>query len=78
MSPPIRPALHFVGFPGEDYWSAVKVWGLPDVIHIGWDRYAMQAIVPVDTVVSARGDGAQAPNPYSDPDMKRGPLHFYD
>ena len=25
--------LHFVGFRGEEYWSAVKVWGVPDFYH---------------------------------------------
>ncbi|WP_245653812.1 hypothetical protein [Novosphingobium rosa] len=75
---PIRPALHFVGFRGEEYWSAVKVWGVPDFIHIGWDRYAMHAIDPQDTVIFARGDWTQEPNAYGYPDMKRGPLHLYD
>ena len=33
-----RPALHFVGFRGEEYWNAVKAFGLPDFVHRGWDR----------------------------------------
>jgi hypothetical protein len=24
--------IHFVGFKGEEYWTAVKVWGLPDFV----------------------------------------------
>lgn len=28
-----RPLVHFVGFRGEEYWSAVRVWGTPDFIH---------------------------------------------
>jgi hypothetical protein len=27
------PCLHFIGFRGEEYWSAVKVWGKPEMIH---------------------------------------------
>jgi len=27
------PLVHFVGFRGEEYRSAVRVFGLPDVIH---------------------------------------------
>jgi len=25
--------VHFIGFRGEEYWSAVKVWGFPDFVH---------------------------------------------
>ena len=74
----LRPAVHFVGLRGDEYWSAVKIWGLPDFIHIGWDRYAMHAIIPEDTVVFARGDWTQESSQYGYPDMKRGPLHLYD
>lgn len=28
-----RPNVHFVGFRGEEFHSAVKVWGQPDFIH---------------------------------------------
>jgi hypothetical protein len=78
MPPPIRPALHFVGFRGEEYWSAIKVWGQPDFVHIGWDRYAIQAIAPEDTVVFAQGEWTQVPGHFNYPDMKRGPIHRYD
>lgn len=26
--------VHFIGFRGEEYWSAVKVWGKPDFVHL--------------------------------------------
>lgn len=48
-------AVHFVWFRGEEYWSAVKVWGEPDFIHLGWDRRANREIVDGDIVVFARG-----------------------
>ncbi len=56
-----RPLVHFVGFAGEEYWSAVKVWGRPDYIHRGWDRRACREIDPaVDTIVFASGPHDQA------------------
>jgi hypothetical protein len=50
-----RPAVHFIGFRGEEYWSAVKVWGPPGFIHMGWDRRALRDIHPDDTVIFAKG-----------------------
>ena len=31
-----RPALHFIGFRGNEYVSARRVWGPPDFFHVGW------------------------------------------
>lgn len=53
-------AVHFVWFRGEEYWSAVRVWGLPDFVHIGWDTRARREIAADDTVVFARGEHDQA------------------
>lgn len=52
-------AVHFVWFRGEEYRSAVKVWGEPDFVHLGWDRRARREIVEGDTVVFARGEHDQ-------------------
>lgn len=30
--------IHFVGFRGEEFWSAVKVFGYPDFIHLIHDN----------------------------------------
>lgn len=30
--------IHFIGFRGEEYWSAVKVFGPPDFIHLIHDH----------------------------------------
>lgn len=61
----VKHCVHFVGFRDEEYWSAVKVWGLPDFYHRGWDRRAMRDVVPFwDTVVFAKGD-PDRPSPYS-------------
>ena len=47
--------IHFIGFRGEEYWSAVKVWGKPHVIHMGWDRRALREIGEDDLVIFAKG-----------------------
>jgi hypothetical protein len=46
-----RPCVHFVGFRGEEYWSAVRLWGRPDYI---WPQATFQMLgecAPQDTVV---------------------------
>lgn len=49
-------AVHFVGFRGDEYLSAVRVWGKPGFIHMGWDRRARRDIdFERDTIVFARG-----------------------
>ena len=53
------PCVHFVGFRGNEYTSAVRVWGRPDFIHRGWDRRAFREIAPYDTIVFATGDEHQ-------------------
>lgn len=58
-------AVHFVGFRGEEFWSAVKVWGRPDFYHRGWDSRAQREIAPWDTVVFAKGDAHQPLNKYT-------------
>lgn len=62
------PALHFVGFRGEGYLSAVRVWGKPGFIHMGWDQRARREIADGDTIVFATGDERQpvAERNYSD------------
>ena len=55
---PLKPAIHFVGFCGDEYWSAVKVWGRPGFIHRGRDSRAVQDIHPDDTVIFAKGTEA--------------------
>lgn len=65
-----RQALHFVGFRGDEYHSAVRIFGTPDFIHIGWDVWAKQAVVAEDIAVFARGTIDDKPSRYSFPDMK--------
>lgn len=65
----LRPCLHFVGFRGDEYTAAVRIWGPPDFFHIGWDLRAQREIADCDTVVFARGDGSQPPSRHSYPDI---------
>lgn len=53
--PPLSDAVHFVGFRDDRYWNAVRVFGLPDFIHRGWDLRAQREIAPGDTIVFADG-----------------------
>lgn len=70
-------AVHFVGFRGEEWWSAIKVWGKPDFIHIGWDRRAQREIIPGDIVIFAQGDWTQPVSEYNFPDLKHGPFYRF-
>lgn len=61
------PAVHFVGFRGEEFWSAVRVWGRPHFIHMGNDTRMRRELADEDTVVFARGSEARpADRNYSD------------
>lgn len=33
-----RKAVHFIGFRGDEYHSAVRAFGFPDFIHVSHDR----------------------------------------
>lgn len=47
------PALHFVGFRGDEYWRAKQIFGPPDFIHIRLDTRRLREIATGDTVVIA-------------------------
>lgn len=64
-----RPALHFVGFRGEEFWSAVRIFGRPDFFHIGWDLRAQREIAEGDVVVFAKGTEHDTPARHSYPDV---------
>ncbi len=52
-------AIHFVGFRGDEFWSAVKIWGRPGFIHRGWDPRARSEIADGDIVIFATGEHNQ-------------------
>lgn len=64
-----RPALHFVGFRGDEYHRAIRVFGRPDFIHIGWDVRAQREIAEGDVIVFAQGDEHQTPARHNYPDI---------
>ena len=45
--------LHFVGFRGDEYYRATRIFGWPDMIHYHWDKRAISDVSPGDTVVFA-------------------------
>jgi hypothetical protein len=43
--------VHFIGFRGDEYWSAARIWGKPDYI---WEQatwHILGEIAPEDTVI---------------------------
>lgn len=48
-------ALHFVGFSGDEYHRAIKVFGKPDFVHRLNDARAHAEFMPGDTIVFANG-----------------------
>ena len=61
--------VHFVGFRDDRYWNAVRVWGLPDFIHRGWDLRAQREIADGDVVIFAKGPDDQEPSVRSYTDL---------
>lgn len=61
--------VHFIGFRGEEYHSAVKVFGKPHMIHMGWDKRALRDIGEEDLVVFARGTEHDEPRARNYPDI---------
>lgn len=49
-------ALHFIGFKGDEYNRAIKIWGQPDFVHRHNDNRSKQDIIPEDTVIYANGE----------------------
>ena len=51
-------AVHFVGFKGEEWWSARRMWGLPDFVHRWADARFLHGgeLAKGDVVVFANGE----------------------
>ncbi len=62
-------AVHFVGFRGAEYVSALNVWGKPDFYHMTWDRRARREIMDGDTIVFAKGPADQQFGDRNSPDI---------
>lgn len=65
MSGALVPCVHFVGFRGEEYWSARRIWGRPDFFHRHWDHRVPGDVAPGDTVVFAKGNEFYRPTPFT-------------
>lgn len=62
-------AVHFVGFRGEEYNRAKRIWK-PDFVHRGWDKRAQREIMDGDTIIFASGPADQQPDPlHNFPDL---------
>lgn len=48
-------AVHFVGFRGDEYVRAVRVFGPPDFVHVSLDARVAGDVAPGDLVVFANG-----------------------
>lgn len=59
MTSQAEPIAHFVGFRGDEYARARRIWRGPAFIHRKWDRRAQRDIGPDDVVIFADGDEAQ-------------------
>lgn len=73
---PFRPragtfCVHFIGFRGEEFWSAVKAFGHPDFIHRGWNLRARREIAAGDLIVFATGPANQEPRRKSFDDSRK-------
>lgn len=51
--------VHYVGFRGDEFARAKRIFGGPVFIHRRWDRRAQRDIGETDTVVFATGDENQ-------------------
>jgi hypothetical protein len=64
----IKPAVHFVGFRGDEYHSAVRIWGKPRFIHMGNDTRMRREMADGDTVIYGNGcETRPTHRNYSDP-----------
>lgn len=70
MGNQVRRCVHFVGFRGDEYTSAIRAFGRPDFIHRWWDTRARREIAEGDLIVFARGDERQEPSRYTAPDIE--------
>jgi hypothetical protein len=63
--------VHYVGFRGDEYVRAKRLFGGPVIIHRWWDRRARREIDREhDLVVFATGDADQPTSPYNAPDIE--------
>jgi len=57
--------IHFVGFKGDEYHRAIRVFGKPDYVHRQHDGRAVSMFLPGDVVICANGADTQIISKYS-------------
>lgn len=50
------PLIHFIGFKGDEYHRACRVFGKPDFIHRFYDARCKAEIQPCDVAIFANGE----------------------
>jgi len=61
-----KACVHFVGFRGDEYVRAQRIWGKPDFIHRNWDERVMGDVDEgIDVVIFAKGDETWRKNPFT-------------
>lgn len=63
--------LHFIGFRGDEFHRACRVFGRPDFVHVYLDHRAIAEIMPGDRVVFANGAENKPINPHAFNDSER-------
>ena len=66
-----KPAVHFIGFRGDEYLSAVRVFGFPDFIHVTHDQRMYGDVDNDDTLVFGPKADPDFICPYTDQDHER-------
>ena len=66
--------VHFIGFRGDEYTNAVRVWGRPDFFHYVRDARVAGDVAPGDVVVCANN----WENKWSDFTFNDSDQHFGD
>jgi hypothetical protein len=67
---PNMRCVHFVGFRGDEYLSALRAFGPPHFIHRGWDLRALREIADGDLIVFATGPADEKPSLKSFDDIR--------
>lgn len=62
--------VHYVGFRGDEYARAKRIFGGPAIIHRWWDRRANREVDwGVDIVIFATGEHDQPVSKFNAPDI---------
>ncbi len=63
--------IHFIGFRGDEFSRACRVWGKPDFVHMVHDRRMYGDVDEGDTLVFGPKADPDVVSPFSDQDHER-------